>query len=71
MLSVVRKISETEVKNKTALWWFLGACAVLAVLLLMKTINIIIGTALFAVALAILGLVSRRDRRSQNGNSKP
>ena len=49
--------------GKVARLLFFGACAVLAVLLLTRTIGIVVSGAVFAVALVVLGGVFGGFRR--------
>ena len=41
--------------SKVARFLFLGVCVVLAALLLIRAISIVVGAAVFAVALVVLG----------------
>ncbi|MGO9178479.1 MAG: hypothetical protein ACLQBX_17880 [Candidatus Limnocylindrales bacterium] len=50
-------------RARTALPIFLAACVVIAVLLLSQRVSIEAGVAAFAVALVVLGLLSRGFRR--------
>jgi hypothetical protein len=45
--------------KKTAAFFFLGVCLVLAALLLMKAISLILSGGIFAVALIGFGILSR------------
>ena len=49
--------------RKLAGFLFLGVCVVIAALLLMQTISIVIGSAVFAIALAVLGGLSGGFRK--------
>jgi uncharacterized membrane protein len=50
--------------KKTAVYLFLGICIVLAMLLLTHTIDPIVGGSLFALALVILGGLSKGFRNN-------
>jgi hypothetical protein len=50
-------------KGKTAAFIFVGICIILALLLLAKIIEIIAAAILFAVALVILGIISKNFRK--------
>jgi len=50
-------------KGKSAGLWFLGLCAVLAILLLSRLITPMIGGILFAISLGFLGGISRGFRK--------
>ena len=48
--------------NKTAAYLFLGICSILAILLITKTITILTSSYVFAIALVVLGGLSRGFR---------
>lgn len=52
-------------EGKVAAFAFLIVCLALAVLLLLRAISPVVGAAVFAVALAILGGASRGFRRGR------
>jgi uncharacterized membrane protein len=52
--------------GKPAVWLFLGVCVILAILLLTKTISPLLSGCVFAVALVLLGGLSRGFKRSRS-----
>jgi len=46
-------------KIKTVRLMFLGVCILLGILLLTRVLNIVVSSAIFAIALVVFGLLSR------------
>lgn len=55
--------NKVAMDKKTAGFLFLGICAVLAILLLTQTITFLVSGCVFAVALVLLGGLSRGFRK--------
>ena len=52
-------------KGKSAAYILVGICLILAVLMLAEVIEIILGAIIFAVALVVLGIVSKNFRNKK------